>query len=318
MHIRKKENLSQTVSRGIKVISRVFLKLRPDYVVLLGDRYEIFSAASAAFFLNIPIIHIHGGEKTSGSMDENIRHSITKMSTFHFVATTEYKKRVEQLGEESRKVQNVGGLGVDYIQNIKLLNKKQLCKMLDINLNKNNVLVTVHPDTVNEALTSTLIINTLKALNTLEDTNIFFTEPNADPGRNIILHSVQDFVRKDNQKRFLFKSLGIKNYLSLVNQVDLVVGNSSSGLLEVPSFKVPSLNIGNRQEGRLKSLSVFDVGTEFHEIKKKLNDLIYRSQEIKINYQKNPYGNGGASKKILKFIEKLDGSKSPKNSFVDL
>jgi len=312
------EDLSMKVSTAIKVLSKSLNKLKPDFVVLLGDRYEIFAAASAAFLLRIPIIHIHGGETTFGSMDESFRHAITKLSYLHFAATKDYKRRLEQLGENPKRVFNVGGLGVDYIKNISLLKKHVLEENLGIRFNKKNILITIHPDTTEEGAAKKLTVNLLKVLSSLKDTNLFFSESNADPGGVVITDLIKIFINQDNKTRLLFNSLGIKKYLSLVQQMDIVVGNSSSGILEVPSLKIPTLNIGDRQNGRLKSSSVIDCKSDFLSIEKKITMLLNKKSSMNINYKDNPYGRGGASKRILSIIEKLEIPKNLKKPFFDI
>ena len=317
IHSSRKEPLVTTISRAIKVISVELKKIYPDFVIILGDRYEIFAAATASFFLNIPIIHIHGGEKTLGSIDEVIRHSVTKMSYFHFVATEEYRSRVIQLGEDPDRVINVGGLGVDYLKDIDLYTKEALEKDLRIEFNKKNILVTIHPETTNTKEPHSIAKNILTSLNNFSDLNIFFTEPNADPGSRKIIKLLKEFV-KNRKGSFLFPSLGIKKYLSLVKQMDVVVGNSSSGLLEVPSLKIPTLNIGNRQQGRLQAKSVFNCTNDISEINSALGSMIDNKFYSKINFDNNPYGNGGASVNILKEIKKLQVPSTLEKEFFDL
>jgi len=318
VHINRQEHVNETISRAIKLISKTLKKIKPDYVILLGDRYEILSAAISSFFLNIPIIHIHGGEKTLGSFDDVIRHSITKMSYIHFVAAKEYKNRVVQLGENPKRVYEVGGLGVDVIKNIRFLRKKELAELLSINFNKKNILVTIHPETSGNIGSEYLINQILEELEKLKDTNLFFTEANTDPGGSLINKKIDNFVRKDSQGRFLFKSLGIKNYLSLAKNMDLVLGNSSSGLIEIPYLKVPTLNIGSRQEGRLRASSVYDCNVVSNQIGTSLKKMLKDGFLNTVSFQEKPYGNGGASEKILKVIMRVDVPDSIKKDFFDL
>ena len=318
IHIKKKEHINFTISRGIKLISKSLAEIKPDFLVVLGDRYEILSAAISSFFLNIPIIHIHGGEKTLGSFDDIIRHSITKMSYIHFVAAEEYKKRVIQLGEEPKRIFNVGGLGVDIIKSTNLLSRRQLTKILPIDFNKKNILVTLHPETSGDSSPKKLSMNTLQELEKLNDTNLFFTESNADPGGQEITKNINNFVKKDKRNRFIFKSLGISNYLSLASNVDLVVGNSSSGLLEIPYLNVPTLNIGRRQEGRLRSSSVYDCDVISEKIGLNLRKMLQDDFLNNVNFKEKPYGDGGASKKIIKVIKELNKPDSIEKNFFDL
>ena len=312
------ENYPNIVSKGIKGISSEISKLNPDLVLLLGDRYEIFSAAVAAFFLQVPIAHIHGGEVTLGSMDEIIRHALTKMSHIHFVAAEEYKKRVIQLGEDPSKVFKVGGLGVDVIRQTKLISKDKLEKELGINFKKTNFLVTVHPETNKKDLSNKLIKNLIASLASFKDTLAIFTLPNSDLGNQKIREIIVSYVRNHPENSYYFDSLGIQTYSSIMNQVDLVIGNSSSGLLEAPFLQVPSLNIGIRQTGRLKAKSVFDSGYETEEIERKINKILNQSSQDLISYSDNPYGDGGATDKILNILKKIEIPISLEKSFFDL
>tara|TARA_B100001013_G_scaffold76060_1_gene40658 strand:+ start:1278 stop:2438 length:1161 start_codon:yes stop_codon:yes gene_type:complete len=318
IHEKDVESYPNIVSKGIKGISSEISKLKPDLVLLLGDRYEIFSAAAAAFFLQVPIAHIHGGEVTLGSMDEIIRHAITKMSHFHFVAAEEYKKRVIQLGEYPTTVFNVGGLGVDVIRQTKLISKDKLEKELGINFKKTNFLVTVHPETNKKDLSNKLIKNLIASLASFKDTLAIFTLPNSDLGNKKIREIIVSYVRNHPENSHYFDSLGIQTYSSVINQVDLVIGNSSSGLLEAPFLQVPSLNIGIRQTGRLKAKSVFDSGYETIEIEKKINKILKKSSQNLISYSDNPYGDGGATDKILNILKKIEIPASLEKSFFDL
>lgn len=318
IHVNKSENINTTISRAIKLISESLSEIKPDFLILLGDRYEILAAAIAGFFLNIPIIHIHGGEKTVGSFDDTIRHCITKMSYIHLVAAEEYKNRVIQLGESPDKVFNVGGLGVDIIKSSKLLNKNELIKLLSVDFNKKNIVVTIHPETAGNCGPRDLSVKILNELDKLKDTNLFFTESNADPGGEEITRNLKNFVNKDKKHRFFFKSLGIINYLSLASNMDLVLGNSSSGLLEIPYLGVPTLNIGKRQEGRLRSSSVYDCDLISEQIALNINLMLKESFLKSVSFRKKPYGNGGASEKILNIIKELDKPNSIEKVFWDL
>ena len=247
-------------------------------------------------------MHIHGGESTFGAIDDAIRHSITKMANFHFVANEIYKKRVIQLGENPKKVINVGGLGVDNIQIKKLFKKKEIEKKLNIKFLKKNLLITFHPET--NSLNKQTIIPMLKALKKLKDTNFFFTIPNADTYNLRILKEIKYFQKKSKNCK-IFNSLGIKMYHSLIKLCDAVIGNSSSGMAEVPYFKKPTINIGNRQDGRIRVKSIIDVKMEEKNINNAIKKIFSRNFRLELKNTQSPYGKGGASKKIVDYLQKI-------------
>ncbi|MFM8721176.1 MAG: UDP-N-acetylglucosamine 2-epimerase [Acidimicrobiaceae bacterium] len=240
-------------------IAETFSSLKPDVVVLLGDRYEILAAAQAALILDIPVAHIHGGETTSGAFDDSIRHAITKMSSLHFVAAEEYARRVVQLGEQPSSVLNVGSLGVENALANKLLNKSDLSKSLNVELKNPLLLVTYHPTTRSTMSVTEEIDQVLSALENFSYCTIVFTGVNADPGNAEVSSRIAKFVQRDTRLRSLHASLGQIRYLSLLNLCDVVIGNSSSGIIEAPSFGKPTVNIGNRQDGRLRADSIIDA-----------------------------------------------------------
>ncbi|MFM7828121.1 MAG: UDP-N-acetylglucosamine 2-epimerase [Acidimicrobiaceae bacterium] len=247
-------------------VAETFSSLKPDVVVLLGDRYEILAAAQAALILDIPVAHIHGGETTSGAFDDSIRHAITKMSSLHFVAAEEYARRVVQLGEQPSSVLNVGSLGVENALANKLLNKSDLSKSLNVELKNPLLLVTYHPTTRSTMSVTEEIDQVLSALENFSYCTIVFTGVNADPGNAEVSSRIAKFVQRDTRLRSLHASLGQIRYLSLLNLCDVVIGNSSSGIIEAPSFGKPTVNIGNRQDGRLRADSIIDVGVAKQEI----------------------------------------------------
>ncbi|MFM7763382.1 MAG: UDP-N-acetylglucosamine 2-epimerase [Acidimicrobiaceae bacterium] len=247
-------------------IAETFSSLKPDVVVLLGDRYEILAAAQAALILDIPVAHIHGGETTSGAFDDSIRHAITKMSSLHFVAAEEYARRVVQLGEQPSSVLNVGSLGVENALANKLLNKSDLSKSLNVELKNPLLLVTYHPTTRSTMSVTEEIDQVLSALENFSYCTIVFTGVNADPGNAEVSSRIAKFVQRDTRLRSLHASLGQIRYLSLLNLCDVVIGNSSSGIIEAPAFGKPTVNIGNRQDGRLRADSIIDVGVAKQEI----------------------------------------------------
>jgi GDP/UDP-N,N'-diacetylbacillosamine 2-epimerase (hydrolysing) len=300
----------------LKKVGNLLLKNRPDLLIILGDRYEILSSAMPFYFYKIPIVHIHGGELTIGSLDDGIRHCLTKISNIHFVANEEYKRRVIQLGEHPKYVFNVGGLGVDSIHRIKFLSKKEIQKNLNIKFKKQSLIINFQPEN-SEQLTKNLLIETLNALKTQKEKTLIFTMPGSDLHKNIIFSSIKNFVKKNNNSYF-FKSLGSVNFLSCLNYVDAMVGNSSSGLLEMPTFKKPTINIGNRQLGRLQSKTVVNVDPEKKLIIKAI-DKIYSLKFKKIlKSSKNPYGEGKSAEKIVSILKKINLKKINNKIFFDL
>lgn len=307
-------------SMGLAQISfaEAFDELKPDLIIVLGDRFEIFSVACAALVSRIPIAHIHGGEATEGLIDESIRHSITKMSHLHFTATEEYRNRVIQLGEEPNRVFNFGGMGIENIKRLKLLNKNEFEKSIGFKLNKKNLLITFHPVTLENNSSKSQFEEILQALEELKDTHFIFTKSNSDTDGRIINSLIDNYVDKNKHKAISFNSLGQLRYLSALQFVDAVVGNSSSGLAEVPSFKKGTINIGDRQKGRIKAISVIDCNPEKNEILKALNTLYSLSFQEILKTVINPYCDGLSSKKIVEVIKKTNLRDILKKAFYDI
>jgi len=306
-------------SMGLAQISfaEAYEDLKPDIVAVLGDRYEIFSAVSAALIARIPIAHLHGGETTEGAFDEAIRHSITKMSHLHFTAADEYRNRVIQLGEQPHRVYNVGGMGVENIKRLKLLSREEFEESIDFTLNKKNILVTFHPVTLEASTAKEQFQELLSAIDDLEDTNIIFTKANSDTDGRIINQMIDAYVAKNPEKSVEFTSLGQLRYLSALQFVDAMVGNSSSGLAEAPSFKIGTINIGDRQKGRLKASSVIDCEPNKQSIALAFERLHSDEFQESLKHTKNPYGDGLASKQIIEIIKKVDLSNILKKTFYD-
>lgn len=294
-----------TKSTGLGLIgfADAFNRLKPDLVILLGDRYETLAAAVAAFFAGIPIAHLHGGELTEGAIDDAIRHSITKMSFFHFVSTEEYRKRVIQLGEEPDRVFNVGALGIDNIKKMPLFSKEALEKEINYKFGNKNILVTFHPVTLERNTAEKQFKELLKALDSFKDVKVIFTKPNADPNDRILMKLIDEYVERNPRRAAAYTSLGQKRYLSAVRYVDAVVGNSSSGIIEVPALGKPTVNIGDRQRGRLKAESVIDCHPQKADIKKALDKAFSREFSDYCKKVDNPYGDGNAAEKILQIIK---------------
>ncbi|MBL1241824.1 MAG: UDP-N-acetylglucosamine 2-epimerase (hydrolyzing) [OCS116 cluster bacterium] len=307
-------------SMGLAQISfaDAYADLTPDLVVVLGDRYEIFSAASTAMILNIPIAHLHGGETTEGAFDEAIRHSITKMSHLHFAAAEDYKARIIQLGEQPERVFNVGGLGIDNIKKLKLLSRVEFEQSIDFKLDQKNILVTFHPVTLEQATAKTQFQNLLNAIDQLENTHIIFTKANSDTDGRVINKMIDDYVGANPQKSVGFTSLGQSRYLSALQYMDACVGNSSSGLIEAPSFHIGSINIGDRQKGRLKAASIIDCAPEKASVLAAFTTLYSDEFKAQLPALENPYGDGGASEKIIKILAAQDLSNILKKTFYNL
>jgi GDP/UDP-N,N'-diacetylbacillosamine 2-epimerase (hydrolysing) len=307
-------------SMGLANISfaESYEELKPNILVVLGDRYEIFSAVSVALVANIPIAHIHGGEITEGAFDDAFRHSITKMSHIHFTATDEYKKRVIQLGEDPKRVFNVGGMGIENIKRLKLLSKEELEKSINFKFNQKNLLVTFHPVTLENATAKEQFSELLKALDELKDTNIIFTKANSDTNGRIVNQMIDEYVStKDNT--IAFTSMGQLRYLSSLQFVDGVVGNSSSGLLEAPSFKIATINIGDRQKGRIKAKSVMDCKPKKEDILKAIKKIYTKDFQDLLKNVKNPYEKKELpSKKIVKILKDIKLDNILKKKFYDL
>lgn len=309
--------VTKSMGLGLIGFADEFERLKPDLVVLLGDRFEIMVAAIAATIARKPIAHLHGGEATEGLIDEPIRHSVTKMSHLHFVAAEEYRNRVIQLGEHPSTVFNVGGLGIDNILKLDLLSREELEKSLNFKFGAKNVLVTFHPVTLENKTSGMQMDELLSALYKLLDCKIIFTMPNADTDGREIFQLIQSFCRR-NENAVAFTSLGQIRYLSCLNHVDIVIGNSSSGLAEVPSFKIPTINIGDRQRGRMKADSVIDCEPKEKEITESISKAYHKKFEDICKNVINPYGTGGASELIVHKIEETDLSNLLKKKFYDL
>lgn len=293
--------------------------LQPDIIILLGDRFEIFCAASSALISKIPVAHLHGGELTQGAYDDAFRHAITKMSHLHFTATKEYQNRVIQMGENPDMVFCVGGLGIENIKKLSLLSKEDFEQSLGRKLQKKNILVTYHPETLSSDLSQEQFQEILRALDTLENTLIIFTKANSDSDGKIINSMIDTYVKNNKEKSICFYSLGQVRYLSALQYVDCVVGNSSSGILEVPSFKIGTINIGDRQKGRIQAKSIINCSCKKEDIIHAFN--IISSQEFKKQLSTiiNPYEQkGNVIDNIISVIKTINFKNMLKKDFYDL
>ena len=260
--------ISKSMGLGQISFAESFEQLKPEIIVLLGDRTEIFAAASAALIAGIPVAHIHGGELTEGVYDDAIRHSITKMSYLHFTSTEIYRKRVIQMGEEPNRVYNVGAIGLDNIRKLHLLSKTEFEQSISRKLLGNNLLVTFHPVTLEDSSAMEQFEQLLDALDELHDTLLIFTKPNSDKDGRVIIQLMDEYVQKNQHKAISHNSLGQLRYLSAIPLMNAVIGNSSSGIIEVPSFDIPTINIGDRQKGRIMGPSIFNCLPTKKEINK--------------------------------------------------
>lgn len=309
--------IAKSMGLGLIGYAEALDKLKPDLVLLLGDRFEIFVAASAALVARIPIGHIHGGEATEGLIDEAIRHSLTKMSHLHFVAAEAYRRRVIQLGEHPSRVFLVGSPGLDNIEQLKLLNKVELEDALSISFRAKSLVITFHPVTLDKASAEAQMAELLNALSGLSDTTLIFTLPNADNDGRVLISMIENFVKK-YPNAVSFTSLGQLLYLSCIANCDAVIGNSSSGLLEAPSFKKPTINIGDRQKGRLRASSVIDCDPVSDAITSAITLLYSKQFQSKLADVVNPYGAYGASSKIVSILKEVMLEGLIKKKFYDL
>ena len=291
--------ISKTIGLAHISFAEAIDDLDPDLIIVLGDRTEIFALANVALIAGIPIAHIHGGELTEGAYDDAIRHSITKMSHLHFVSTEEYRKRVIQLGEQPSTVYNVGAPGLDNIRLMDLLSREDFEDSIGRKLMEKNLLITFHPVTLEDSSAAEQFQSLLSALDQFENTLLIFTKPNSDKDGRIIIKMIDDYVAQNTNKAIAFTSLGQLRYLSALKYVDAVVGNSSSGIIEVPSFGIPTINIGDRQKGRVAANSVLHCGTSTDEIFKLIQSSLSHPPKKIIN----PYGEGKASDRIFEVIK---------------
>ena len=291
----------------------------PDMVVILGDRYEMLIAASAAMIAKIPIAHIGGGEITEGAYDDAIRHSITKMSQLHFASTEEYRKRIIQLGEQPSNVYNVGALGVENIKKVSLWSRSKLENNLNFTFEDKTIMVTYHPVTLDGVSSEIQFKNLLDVIEEKKDIKVIFTKANADTDGRIINQMIDEYVEKNKNRCIAFNSLGQVRYLSALQFCRAVVGNSSSGIIEAPSFHIPTVNIGNRQLGRMSSKTVIHCGYEIIEIEQAIKKALSDSFHKEIMKYDNPYEGIDTSNRIYEIIkEYLNKNISTKKKFYDI
>lgn len=290
---------AKSMAKAIDGFADAYKVLTPDLIVILGDRYEMLAAASAALLFRIPIAHLYGGEITEGAYDDAIRHCITKMSHLHFTSTEAYRQRVIQLGEQPDRVFHVGAIGVENTKQVPLMTKSEIEENLGFKLDKNTVLATYHPVTndVNN------VDDFFKALDDTKELRILFTMPNSDTGGQVIVDKINQFVAHNPKRSIAYKSLGMKRYLSVLQYVGAVIGNSSSGLVEVPSFHIPTLNIGSRQQGRMAGESIVHCAADYNSIKKGLHEIFSSEVQHRAEMAANPYEKVGTAQNIFTIIK---------------
>ena len=302
-------SVCKSVGLGLISYSEALQRLDPEVLIVLGDRYEALAAAVSAMIIKIPIAHIHGGESTYGLIDEAIRHSITKMAYYHFTSTESYRNRVIQLGEHPKRVFNVGALGIDNITNLTVLDRKDLERMLDFKFGQDCMIITYHPVTLEEKTATTQFRALLDALDAFPNFKKIFTKSNADAGGREINETIDDYVRH-NRTAVAFHSLGQTKYLNVLKHMKCIVGNSSSGIIEAPSLKVATVNIGDRQAGRIRCDSVVDCMPEKEPIIQAIETALSDEFQHRLNKIKNPYEKKNTAALI---VEKLTNMPTPQN-----
>jgi len=296
--------IAKSVGLGVIGFADTLARQKPDILVVLGDRFEILAAVQAAMIARIPIAHIHGGETTEVAIDEAIRHAITKMSHFHFTAAEHYRRRIIQLGEAPERVMNYGAPGLDNIKKLKLLNRATFEKAINFSLGKMSFLVTYHPVTLSSANPEQSFKELTKALDQFPEAKIVFTKANADTAGRTINYNIEKYVEQNPQRAKVFTSMGQLLYLSAVKNVDIVIGNSSSGIIEAPTFRKPTVNIGQRQQGRLKADSIIDCEENEQAIVTAITRALSSEFKKVLRITKNPYGSGNTSLKIKEYLKK--------------
>jgi len=308
--------IAKSIGLGVIGFADALERLKPDILVVLGDRFEILAAAQAALISRIPIAHIHGGETTEGAFDEQIRHTITKFSQWHFVAAEPYRKRVIQLGESPDRVFNVGSPGLDHLQYMDWLDRPTLERLLELKLRSPLFLVTYHPVTLDKKSPSIAMQELLFALDRFTDATVILTYPNADTGGRVLIKQIDRWVSQNQHRAKAFVSLGQQRYLSLMGEADVIIGNSSSGLTEAPALKKATVNIGDRQKGRLKAQSVIDTPEESSNIIVAIQKALSDEFHAMLPSVKSWYGSGNVSQQIKEKLKAV--TLQPQKSFFDI
>lgn len=296
---------AKSIGLGVISFSEAFMRLKPDVIIILGDRFEALAAAQTAMILRIPIIHLHGGEITEGAYDDAIRHAITKLSYLHGTSTEEYRHRVIQLGEDPARVKNIGAIGLDHLKRGTFMSLTELSESLGFALTEPYFLVTYHPVTLSDEPATTSFLELLSALDKFKDYKIILTYPNADDGGRQIIPLLEKYASENAERVYAIPSLGQVRYLSAVKHAAAVIGNSSSGIIEVPAFNVPTVNIGVRQKGRLAAKSVLHTSAVEKDIVRAIDCVLQRAYKKEDEVIINPYGQGDASSKVIDMIKTL-------------
>jgi len=310
--------VAKSISIAVTEITKTLLDFKPNFLVILGDRYEALSAAISATLLKIPIVHLYGGEVTLGAYDDAFRHSITKMSKLHLTSTDIYKNRVIQMGEDPEKVFNVGSTAIDNITSLNLMNRLEFEESINFKMKDRNFLITYHPETLSEELPENSIKTIISVLDSFKNVGLIFTEANADNGGRRINQVIRDYVKANTHKAVVYSTLGEHRYYSALSLVDGVVGNSSSGIIEAPYFLTPSVNIGIRQHGRLRAESIIDCSCNEVEIKNAILQLLDPKFRNKIKTSDNPFKHSGAVDRIIKILTNTDFSNLKFKKFFDI
>jgi UDP-hydrolysing UDP-N-acetyl-D-glucosamine 2-epimerase len=301
-----RNEVTKAMGRGMISFADAYEKLEPDIVVVLGDRFEIFSATAAALMADIPIAHIHGGEVTEGAIDDSLRHAITKMAHVHFAATQDYANRIAQMGEAPDRIYTVGTPGLDNIDRLDLPDRAALERDLNFALGEAFILVTLHPETIGQDDATKASQELVSALDNISDHTVLITGVNADPDHRSIKECFEIFAAKNPTRVLMRESLGTRRYLAAMKHCACVVGNSSSGIIEAPALNVPTINIGNRQKGRLRSASIIDCTAESTVIGKAIKKALSPGFQTSIKGLQPPYGHGGASESIKDHLKQID------------
>lgn len=308
------KDIGEAAGKAVSKFTAYFTKVKPSALVILGDRFEILAVAQAAAISTIPLIHLHGGELTEGANDDLFRHAITKLSSFHFTSNAQHRNRVIQMGEQPRRVKTVGAFGIENIKKLKLLSKAELEKKFSLKFNKHIFLITFHPATMEKASPEQQFKNLLKALSHYKETTFIISKANADAGGDKINALIDEFA-KHNQNCLASTSFGQLNYLSLMKASDVIIGNSSSGIIEAPSLKTITVNLGSRQKGRMRAKSVINCETNEHSIVIGINKALKQKGRARF---KNPYDHGSSSEKVVSILEKTDFTTLLPKTFYDL
>lgn len=308
----------KSMGLGMMGYADAISRLSPDAIIILGDRYEMLAVASSAIIFKIPVIHLHGGEITEGAYDEAVRHAITKLSALHFTSTEQYRNRVIQMGEQPNRVFNVGAVGLDNIKKLKLLSRQEIEQGLGISFKKYNYQVTFHPETLSDISSEEQFQVLLNVIDKQEDSYFIFTKANADTDGRIINRMIDDYVSKNPEKASAYNSLGSLRFLSVVNMCDAIVGNSSSGIIEAPSLKTATINIGDRQRGRIQANSVVNAKVDEQEIANAITLIRTDTFKERLKGIRNPYDKGDTTERIIEVLNVVGIETLNDKKFYDL